>query len=48
MADVLPDTPKMTLDDPFAVLSGSLAGTSRLPLEVVESGPLTPICTGCG
>jgi NADPH-dependent ferric siderophore reductase len=42
MADVLPDTSKMTLDDPFAVLSGPLAGTSRLQLEVVESAPLTP------
>jgi NADPH-dependent ferric siderophore reductase len=42
MADVLPDTSKMTLNDPFAELSGSLAGTSRLPLEIVESGPLTP------
>jgi NADPH-dependent ferric siderophore reductase len=42
MADVLPGTSKMTLNDPFAELSGSLAGTSRLALEVVESGPLTP------
>jgi NADPH-dependent ferric siderophore reductase len=42
MADVLPDTSKMTLDDPFAELSGPLAGTSRLQLEVVESRALTP------
>ncbi len=42
MADVLPDTSKTTLNDPFAELTGSLAGTSRLPLEVVESGLLTP------
>jgi NADPH-dependent ferric siderophore reductase len=42
MADALPDTAQMTLDDPFAKLSGSLAGTSRLPLVVAESSPLTP------
>src|ERR1700684_1521441 len=42
MADVLPDTSKMTLNDPFAELTGSLAGTSRLPLECTESGLLTP------
>src|ERR1022692_4246143 len=42
MADASPGTSKMTLNDPFAELTGSLAGTSRLPLEVVESGPLTP------
>jgi len=30
------------LDDPFAVLAGPLAGTSRLPLEVVGAEPLTP------
>ena len=42
MADALPDTAQMTLDDPFAELSGPLAGTSRLPLVVAESAPLTP------
>jgi NADPH-dependent ferric siderophore reductase len=42
MADASPGTSKMTLNDPFAELTGSLAGTSRLPLEVVESGSLTP------
>jgi NADPH-dependent ferric siderophore reductase len=42
MADSLPDTARRTLDDPFAQLSGSLAGTSRLPLVVAESRLLTP------
>src|SRR5450432_2782963 len=42
MADASPGTSKMTRSDPFAELTGSLAGTSRLPLEVVESGSLTP------
>jgi NADPH-dependent ferric siderophore reductase len=42
MAGVLPDPSKMTLDDPFAVLAGPLAGTSRLSLQVVEAGLLTP------
>jgi NADPH-dependent ferric siderophore reductase len=42
MADSPPDTARMTLDDPFAQLSGSLAGTSRLPLEVTGSRLLTP------
>ena len=42
MADALPGISPATLDDPFAELAGPLAGTSRLPLEVVESEPLTP------
>jgi NADPH-dependent ferric siderophore reductase len=42
MADALSGTSPATLDDPFAVLAGPLAGTSRLELTVVESGPLTP------
>src|SRR5450759_302088 len=42
MADSLPDTARITPDDPFAQLSGSLAGTSRLPLEVAGSRSLTP------
>jgi NADPH-dependent ferric siderophore reductase len=42
MADALPDMARMTLDDPFAQLSGSLAGTSRLPLKVTGSRLLTP------
>ena len=42
MAGVLPDPSKMTLDDPFAVLAGPLAGTSRLSLQVVEAGLLRP------
>jgi NADPH-dependent ferric siderophore reductase len=43
MADALPDTAQTTtLDDPFAELSGPLAGTSRLPLVVAESMLLTP------
>jgi NADPH-dependent ferric siderophore reductase len=42
MADSLPYTTRMALDDPFAQLSGSLAGTSRLPLEVAGSRLLTP------
>lgn len=42
MADSLPDTAGLALDDPFAQLSGSLAGTTRLPLEVAASRLLTP------
>ena len=42
MADSLPGAAGMTLDDPFAQLSGSLAGASRLPLEVAASRLLTP------
>ena len=32
----------VTLNDPFAVLAGPLAATTRMQLEVVESAPLTP------
>jgi NADPH-dependent ferric siderophore reductase len=42
MADAVPDISTATLDDPFAVLTGPLAGTSRLSLEVIEAVPLTP------
>jgi NADPH-dependent ferric siderophore reductase len=42
MADSLPDSTRLTLDDPFAELSGSLAGTSRLSLEVAGSHRLSP------
>ena len=37
MADVVPDISTATLDDPFAVLAGPLAGTSRMSLEVTEA-----------
>ncbi len=42
MADAVPETTTAALDDPFAVLAGPLAGTSRLSLEVTEAVPLTP------
>jgi NADPH-dependent ferric siderophore reductase len=42
MADAVPDISTATLDDPFAVLTGPLAGTSRLSLEVIEAVLLTP------
>ena len=42
MANAVPDISTTALDDPFAVLAGPLAGTSRLPLEVVEAVQLTP------
>jgi NADPH-dependent ferric siderophore reductase len=42
MADALPESTLATLDDPFAQLSGPLAGTTRLTFEVVESARLTP------
>jgi NADPH-dependent ferric siderophore reductase len=32
----------VALNDPLAELTGPLAGTTRMQLEVVESGPLTP------
>ncbi|HEY1619174.1 MAG TPA: siderophore-interacting protein [Streptosporangiaceae bacterium] len=42
----MPDAPSQTvrakLDDPFAQLTGNLAGTRRLSLEVVGSAQLTP------
>src|SRR5947209_4614559 len=42
MADAPTGTSAAGLDDPFAVLAGPLAGTTRLALTVTESGPLTP------
>jgi NADPH-dependent ferric siderophore reductase len=42
MADALPESTLATLDDPFAQLSGPLAGTTRLAFEVIESARLTP------
>jgi NADPH-dependent ferric siderophore reductase len=42
MADAVPDISAARLDDPFAVLAGPLAGTSRLSLEVIDAAQLTP------
>jgi NADPH-dependent ferric siderophore reductase len=42
MANAVPESTRAALDDPFAELAGPLAGTARLALEVVDSGPLTP------
>src|SRR5258708_19659863 len=42
MADALPESTLAALDDPFAQLSGPLASTTRLDLQVVESARLTP------
>jgi NADPH-dependent ferric siderophore reductase len=42
MADALPESTVAALDDPFAQLSGPLAGTTRLALEVVSSERVTP------
>jgi NADPH-dependent ferric siderophore reductase len=42
MADALPESTVAALDDPFRQLSGPLATTTRLDLEVVESARLTP------
>src|SRR5262245_8097652 len=42
MADALPESTLATLDDPFAQLSGPLASTTRLDLQVVDSARLTP------
>jgi NADPH-dependent ferric siderophore reductase len=42
MNDALPEAVRATLDDPFAQLSGNLAGTRRLHLEVTGSRSLTP------
>ena len=42
MADATAGRSPAGLDDPFAVLTGPLAGTTRLALTVTESGPLTP------
>src|SRR5580692_1072186 len=42
MADALPEPARAELDDPFAQLTGSLASTTRLDLEVVDTTRLTP------
>src|SRR5260221_184489 len=42
MADALPESTLAALDDPFAQLSGPLASTTRLDLQVVEPARLTP------
>src|SRR5579859_1695463 len=42
MADALPGSTRAELDDPFAQLTGSLASTTRLDLEVVDTARLTP------
>jgi NADPH-dependent ferric siderophore reductase len=42
MADVLPESARAALDDPFAQLTGPLASTTRLDFEVVDSARLTP------
>jgi NADPH-dependent ferric siderophore reductase len=42
MADAPTGTSAAGLDDPFAVLAGPLAGTTRLALTVTDSGLLTP------
>jgi NADPH-dependent ferric siderophore reductase len=42
MADALPQSTIAALDDPFAQLSGPLASTTRLDLEVADSALLTP------
>jgi NADPH-dependent ferric siderophore reductase len=42
MTDALPATVIAALDDPFAQLTGSLAGTRQLHFEVAGSSPLSP------
>ena len=42
VTDALPQAVRATLDDPFAQLSGPLAGTRQLRLEVVSTQLLTP------
>lgn len=42
MTDSAPTAAGGTLDDPLAQLTGPLAGTTRMQLQVVESRPLTP------
>jgi NADPH-dependent ferric siderophore reductase len=42
MTDALPPTVLAQLDDPFAQLTGNLAGTRRLQFEVVASDKLSP------
>jgi NADPH-dependent ferric siderophore reductase len=42
MTDAVPEAVVATLEDPFAQLSGSLAGTRKLHLEVTQTRELTP------
>jgi NADPH-dependent ferric siderophore reductase len=42
VADALPQAVRETLDDPFAELTGSLAGSRRLGLEVAATQRLSP------
>lgn len=42
MPDALPDSVRAHLDDPFASLTGSLAGTTRLTFEVASSQRISP------
>jgi NADPH-dependent ferric siderophore reductase len=42
MTDALPQTVMARLDDPFAQLTGNLAGTTRLQFEVAASSQLSP------
>jgi NADPH-dependent ferric siderophore reductase len=42
MTDALPEAVIVALDDPFAQLTGSLAGTSRLHFHVAASDQLSP------
>jgi NADPH-dependent ferric siderophore reductase len=42
MADALSEATLAALDDPFAQLTGPLAGTTRLAFEVVDSARFTP------
>jgi NADPH-dependent ferric siderophore reductase len=42
MTDAVPQTVVAALEDPFAQLTGPLADTRKLQLEVVSSGLLTP------
>jgi NADPH-dependent ferric siderophore reductase len=42
MTDSAPATARVILNDPLAELTGPLAGTTRMQLEVVESRQLTP------
>jgi NADPH-dependent ferric siderophore reductase len=42
VADALPPAVRARLDDPFAELSGPLAGTRKLQFEVTETDRLTP------
>ena len=42
MPDALPQQIRAQLDDPFAELTGPLAGTRKLRFEVVETGQISP------